>query len=180
MDAYPYPGNPPGGSTQDEVLAVSLAKLALTGREVVVEIGSGSGKVTSALARAARIVLSVDRNPMAVTAARVRTIAEGCTNIEFFQGEATGFLADHGPFDAAFVGGSRDLPMVLGLLEEKVNGPIVVHAVLLSTMETAVRTMTDLGIFREAVQVQISRAHPLAGSVMFRPQDPVTIIVGET
>jgi cobalt-precorrin-6B (C15)-methyltransferase len=180
MDAHPERESPPGGSTQDEVLAVSLAKLGLTGREVVAEIGCGSGKVTSALARSARLVHSIDRSPLAITAARIRTMAEGLTNIEYFQGEGTAFLADHGPFDAAFVGGSRDLATVLGLLDDRVNGTIVVHAVLLSTMETAVRVMTDLGIFKEAVQVQISRAHPLAGSVMFRPLDPVTIIVGET
>jgi len=38
--------------------------------------------------------------------------------------------------------------------------------------------MQRLGIFREAVQVQAARSHQLAGSIMFRPVDPVYIIVG--
>jgi cobalt-precorrin-6B (C15)-methyltransferase len=39
--------------------------------------------------------------------------------------------------------------------------------------------MVELDIFKEAVQVQVSRSYGLAGSVMFRPIDPVFIIVGE-
>jgi cobalt-precorrin-6B (C15)-methyltransferase len=38
--------------------------------------------------------------------------------------------------------------------------------------------MQRLGIFREAVHVQVSRSYPLGQSIMFKPIDPVYIIVG--
>jgi cobalt-precorrin-6B (C15)-methyltransferase len=38
--------------------------------------------------------------------------------------------------------------------------------------------MQQLSMFREVVQVMVSRSYPLAGSVIFRPLDPVFIIVG--
>jgi cobalt-precorrin-6B (C15)-methyltransferase len=38
--------------------------------------------------------------------------------------------------------------------------------------------MQELGIFDEVVQVQIARSHAIAGSIMFRPIDPVYVIVG--
>jgi cobalt-precorrin-6B (C15)-methyltransferase len=54
-----------------------------------------------------------------------------------------------------------------------------VNAVLVETLHRAITTMVSLGIYREAILVQCSRAAPLAGSVYFRPIDPVYVIVGE-
>jgi cobalt-precorrin-6B (C15)-methyltransferase len=55
----------------------------------------------------------------------------------------------------------------------------VVNAVLVSTLQAAVDTLQEIGIFDEVVQVQISRSHAIAGSIMFRPIDPVYVIVGK-
>jgi cobalt-precorrin-6B (C15)-methyltransferase len=99
--------------------------------------------------------------------------------VQFYTGEAADFLRDCGPLQAAFVGGSRNLQEVLRRLAEKVQGRIVVNAVLLSTVKVAVDTMDSMGVFREAIQVNVARSRPLAGSIMFSPLDPVTIIVGE-
>jgi cobalt-precorrin-6B (C15)-methyltransferase len=40
--------------------------------------------------------------------------------------------------------------------------------------------MQDLGIFNEAVHVQISKSYELAGGIAFKPINPVYIIVGDT
>jgi len=39
--------------------------------------------------------------------------------------------------------------------------------------------MKQLGIFCEVVQVQVARSHEIAGSIMFKPIDPVYVIVGK-
>ncbi len=91
--------------------------------------------------------------------------------------DAVDFLKKDQQFDCAFLGGTKNLPAILPLLAKKVKRTIVINAVLLSTLERAVATTKDLGIFSEAVQVQVSRSHEIAGSIMFRPIDPVYIIV---
>jgi cobalt-precorrin-6B (C15)-methyltransferase len=65
------------------------------------------------------------------------------------------------------------------MLAKKVKRTIVINAVLLSTLSETVATMKELGIFHEVVQVQVSRSHEIAGSIMFKPIDPVYIIVGK-
>ena len=52
-----------------------------------------------------------------------------------------------------------------------------------SDIETVVRTievMKRLGIFDEVVHVSVSRSAPIAGETMFKPENPVYIIVGKT
>ena len=102
----------------------------------------------------------------------------GVTNIEFFCTGATEFLARDRVYDCAFVGGTKRLPEILPLLAKKVKGTIVINAVLVSTLAEAVSTLQELGIFAEVVQVQVARSHWIAGSIMFKPIDPVYVIVG--
>jgi len=81
-------------------------------------------------------------------------------------------------FDCAFVGGSKGISAFLPVLAKRVRRTIVVNAVLLSTLETTVGVLQDLGLFCEAVHVQSSRSYAIGGSIMFRPSDPVYIITG--
>ncbi len=167
-----------GGPTKDEVMAVSLSKLGLTGKETVLEIGCGTGKVSVALARRAERVVSLDLRPEAVATARHTADSAGVDNIDFFCTDAVAFLAQDRMYDCAFVGGTKRLPKLLPLLAKKVRGTIVINAVLVSTLAEAVSALQDLGIFTEAIQVQVARSHGIAGSIMFRPLDPVYVIVG--
>jgi cobalt-precorrin-6B (C15)-methyltransferase len=167
-----------GGPTTDEVMAVSLAKLELHSTDTFLEIGCGTGKVTCAAALLAGTVISIDRRPEAVAAAQEAADRAGIQNIRFSCAEAAAFLDVDDVYDCAFVGGSQQLAEVLPVLVKKVRGRIVINAVMLSTVSRAVAILEDLGVFIEAVHVQVSRSHPLAGSIMFRPSDPVYIIVG--
>ena len=69
------------------------------------------------------------------------------------------------------------LLLVEARVVQKGERTIVINAVLVSTLECAVTTLKDLGLFSEVVQVQVSRSYDIAGSIMFRPVDPVWIIV---
>ena len=166
-----------GGPTQDEVMAVALFKLGLSGREIVLEIGCGTGKVSVALAQRAGKVYSLDLRPEAVATARDTAERAGVKNIEFFCTGATEFLARDTVYDCAFVGGTKQLAGVLPLLAKKVRGTIVINAVLVSTLAEAVSKLQELGIFTEVVQLQVARSHGIGGSIMFRPIDPVYVII---
>jgi cobalt-precorrin-6B (C15)-methyltransferase len=167
----------PGGPTQDEILAVSLSRLGLCPADTVLEIGCGTGKVSVAMAKLVTKVYALDRRPEAIAVAAETARHAGVTNIDFFCTDAVDFLKNDGVFDCAFLGGTRDLATVLPLLAPKVKRTIVINAVMVSTLERAVATLKDLGIFIGVVQVQVSRSHDICGSIMFRPIDPVYIIV---
>jgi cobalt-precorrin-6B (C15)-methyltransferase len=166
-----------GGPTQDEILAVSLFKLGLISTDTVLEIGCGSGKVSVALAKMADHIYSLDKRPDAITVATRTAGNAGIHNIEFFCMDARDFLKNDQVFDCAFVGGSKNLAEILPVLAKKVKRTIVINAVLVSTLEQAVAILKDLGIFTEVVQVQVSRSYDIAGSIMFRPINPVYIII---
>ncbi len=159
-------------------MAVALQKLGLRPTDRVADIGCGTGKVSMAIARQAERVYAIDRREEAIAEARGAAAGAGVSNIDFLPGEARQILGGLGELDAAFVGGSRDLPEVLGILARQVKGTIVVNAVLVNTLATAISTMRALGIFREAVLVQVARSREVGGEIMFRPIDPVYIVVG--
>lgn len=168
-----------GGPTQDEVIAIALQKLALRPGDRVLDLGCGTGAVAIAAAATAAEVVGIDRRPEAIAHARHLAEAAEAANLSFLEGEAGDALPRLGAFDAAFVGGTRGLGDFLPHLADHVRRRIVVNAVLIETLYRAISTMESLGIYREAIHVQVARAAPLAGSVYFRPIDPVYIIVGE-
>ncbi len=167
-----------GGPTQDEVMAVSLAKLGIRPGDRVVDVGCGTGKVAIAASKVAERVYAIDRRSEAVAYARAGAARAGAGNVEFFEGDAVEVLPGIGRLDAAFVGGSRRLPEVLDLLADQVRGRIVVNAVMVETLQSAITSMQRLGIFVEAVHLQVSRSAGIADGVMFKPINPVYIVVG--
>jgi cobalt-precorrin-6B (C15)-methyltransferase len=166
-----------GGPTQDEIMAVSLCKLGLHSTDTVLEIGCGTGKVSVAMAKSAKKVYSLDKRPEAVSLAMETARSAGVSNIELFCTDAMDFLKNDHVFDCAFLGGTQNLAEILPVLAKKVKRTIVINAVMVSTLERAVTALKELGIFTEVVQVQVSRSHDIAGSIMFKPINPVYIIV---
>jgi cobalt-precorrin-6B (C15)-methyltransferase len=160
-------------------MAVSLFKLGLRSTDTLLEIGCGTGKVSIAAAQRADKIVSVDKRPEAIVIARDAAGKEGICTIEFFCSDAVDFLTSDRIYDCAFVGGTQHLDRILPVLATKVKRTIVINAVLLNTLAHAVATMKELGIFCEVVQVQVARSHEIAGSIMFKPIDPVFIIVGK-
>jgi cobalt-precorrin-6B (C15)-methyltransferase len=166
-----------GGPTQDEIMAVSLFKMGLHSSDTVLEIGCGTGKVSVAMAKTAKRVYSLDKRSEAVSLATETARHAGAHNIEFFCMDAVDFLKNDQVFDCAFLGGTQMLAEILPVLAKNVKRTIVINAVMVSTLERAVTALKELGIFTEVVQVQVSRSYDIAGSIMFRPIDPVFIIV---
>lgn len=166
-----------GGPTQDEIMAVALFKLDLKKTDTVLEIGCGTGKVSVAMAKAAEKVYSIDKRQEAVALAKATAEKAGVKNIEFSYTDATQYLDNDRVYDCAFLGGTSGIGTLLPRIAKKVKRTIVINAVMLSTLDTAVSALKDLGIFSEVVQVQVSRSHDIAGSIMFKPIDPVFIII---
>jgi cobalt-precorrin-6B (C15)-methyltransferase len=167
-----------GGPTQDEVLAVSLFKAGIRKEDAFADIGCGTGEVSIAAASTCTNVHAVDIRAEAIACAKLEAEKAGVTNIELHHCSAAEFLKDDPEVDVAFLGGSKGLMNTLEELDRLKVRTVVVNAVLIRTLEDAVSTMKRLGTFREAVQIQVARSYQLAGSIMFRPIDPVFVIIG--
>ena len=169
--------NVPGGPTPAEVMAVSLLKLCVRSGDVAADLGCGTGTVTREIAKTASYVYAVDAREIAVSC--TKEICAGLP-VEIIEGEVTDFLSrPHRKIDCAFLGGSRNLAETLTLLAEEGTRSIVVNAVLLETACLAIETMKRLGIFSDALHLQVSRSYELTKRTMFKPINPVYIIHGE-
>lgn len=105
-----------GGQTisQPFVQARYLEVLALTGREKVLEVGTGSGYQTALLSRLAETVFSVERLPQLAQQAREALQAAGCRNVTVLVGDGTLGWRAFAPYDAILVAAaSPDVPAPL-------------------------------------------------------------------
>jgi len=77
--------------------------LELTGDEIVLEIGTGTGYQTAILAEIARFVYSIERHPSLAENARILLGDLGYSNIEIFITDGSIGLAEKAPYDAILV-----------------------------------------------------------------------------
>ena len=78
-------------------------RLALTGKEKVLEIGTGSGYQTALLAELAKEVCTVEYYPALAEKAKTVLEARGYKNIAFKTGDGRGGWPEHAPYDAVIV-----------------------------------------------------------------------------
>ncbi len=114
--------------SQPYMVAVMLEALELSGREKVLEIGTGSGYQTALLAELAREVYTVDIIPELVDQARWVLKDMGYRNIRFRVGDGGEGWPEHAPFDRIIV--SAAMPEIPSpLLEQLADGGILVGPV---------------------------------------------------
>lgn len=100
--------------SQPWVHARSLELLRLTGREKVLEIGTGSGYQTALLSKLAAQVFSVERVASLLDAARVVIAELALSNVSVLLGDGTLGWREYAPYDAIVVGaGSPQVPPAL-------------------------------------------------------------------
>ena len=99
---------------QPKLEARMLQALAIQPGETVLEIGTGSGFVTSLLAKSARHVYSVDLHEDFITRVRAKLAEEAIINVTLEQANAAQGWPQHGPYDVIAVTGSMPiLPVAL-------------------------------------------------------------------
>ncbi|MDX6632215.1 MAG: hypothetical protein QOG09_175 [Solirubrobacterales bacterium] len=89
--------------SQPWVVATICETLAPAADHRVLEIGTGSGYSAAVLARLARAVVSVERDPQLAEAARQRLGRLGVEGVEVVVADGSAGLPDRGPFDAVAV-----------------------------------------------------------------------------
>jgi protein-L-isoaspartate(D-aspartate) O-methyltransferase len=100
--------------SQPWVHARYLELLHLTGKERVLEIGTGSGYQTVLLAHLAAQVFSIERIPSLLQQARENIQRAGVNNVSLLLGDGTIGWREYSPYDAILVGaGSPMIPQPL-------------------------------------------------------------------
>ena len=97
--------------SQPSIHARYLELLTLTGKEKVLEIGTGSGYQTALLSRLASQVFSIERIAPLLEKAKEVLQQMGANNVSFMLGDGTLGWRQFAPFDAILVGAAApDIP----------------------------------------------------------------------
>ena len=135
--------------SQPYMVALMSEALQLTGKEKVLEIGSGSGYQTAILAEMARQVFSIERILSLTMKARMLLINLGYTNVEVKFSDGTEGWIGESPFDAIIVtAGSPDIPQPL-VHQLAAGGRLVIPVGDESAQDLIRLTKTEEGIKRE-------------------------------
>lgn len=165
---------PKGTPTQSEVIAIALSKLCLKQEDVFLDIGCGSASVAIKASPFVKQVYAIDDRDEAIQAASENL--KGIPNAKVLRGEASELL-DCIEGDCAFLGGSRNLEKVLGILMRKIPR-FVVSAIRIEIAALALEILKKNHKLREVLQIYILRGKELSGGTMLRCENPVFIIVG--
>ncbi|HJH29792.1 MAG TPA: precorrin-6Y C5,15-methyltransferase (decarboxylating) subunit CbiT [Methanosarcinaceae archaeon] len=173
-----------GGPTKPEIIAVSLSKLGLKDNATFIDVGCGTGAVSIEASKLARDlkIYGLDARTEAINVTAKNFENHGLTNATLLHGEASLLLngkTDIGTIDYAFVGGTKNIRQVLEVLCEKKVQRIVVNAVRIETVVRTINIMKELRIFDEVLHVAVSRGVPITEETMFKPENPVYIIVAK-
>lgn len=90
-------------TTQPSLIAQMLTALRLTGKERVLEVGTGLGFQTALLGRLAREVWSIECQPDLADQARANLAKTDVHNVTVVVGDGTQGLPDHAPYEGIVV-----------------------------------------------------------------------------
>lgn len=137
--------------SQPSIHAKYLELLHLTGRERVLEIGTGSGYQTVLLAHLVSQVFSIERIAPLLEQARTNIQKSGVSNVSLLLGDGTVGWRAHAPYDAILV--SAASPKVPQPLVEQLadGGKLVIPLGGLDEQELVMFTRHGAELIRESV-----------------------------
>ncbi len=176
--------------TKQEVRAVSISALELSGDSILLDIGSGTGSIGAEAVKVypGLYVAAFERNPEGVMLTRENLQKAGAENrSEVIAGEVPetlrewifGRIRERKPLAThAFLGGTGGhMAEVLDLLAKTMpHIRIVANVIALETLEQLLGWTGRHGITPEISQVQISRGEMAGKYTMMRGQNPVWVI----
>ncbi len=153
--------------SQPSTHAQYLELLKLTGRERVLEIGTGSGYQTALLSNLAGQVFSIERVGALLDRAQEAIRAAGCRNVSLLSGDGTLGWREYAPYDAVLV--TAGAPVVPPPLVEQLaeGGRILIP--LGEREEQMLTLLTKCGDRLERRDIGPARFVPLIGAHGWSP-----------
>jgi cobalt-precorrin-6B (C15)-methyltransferase len=165
----------PGTATQEENIHIAMGKLDIRPGMVFLDIGCGSGAVSLAASSCTEKIYGIDIRQEAIDASRSK-VPGG----KFFKGDASDILPSLPSIDRCFIGGTRNIESFFSLLMDRASPDFAVVADLarIGIAHKVVELMRGEEIFKELLQIHISRGYDLAGDLALRPVNPIFMVVG--
>lgn len=151
--------------SQPSVVGIMSEALELSGRERVLEIGTGSGYQAAVLCRLARHVDTVEVIPDLAERAAARLASVGCSNVDVHMGDGWAGWPERAPYDRVVVTAAPEV-LPAALLDQLADGGFLVVPVGSQTRDQRLERWKKVG---EALYKQdlgavrfVPMVHPLA------------------
>ena len=168
--------------TKEAVRVLAIAALGINPGDTVLDIGAGTGAVSVCMARKAfeGTVYALERNAEALRLLSQNRQELGAFNMEVVCGEAPEGLDALPAPDKVFIGGSGGkLPEIMQILFNRNPAiRVVVSAITLETLHTAVGAFRDQGCVPDISCVNVAKASNIGEYTMMQAENPVYIISG--
>lgn len=169
--------------TKQEIRILTLVKAQIGPRDIVYDIGAGTGSLSIEAARLVPEghVYAVERKEEAIRLIEANGERFGLENLSVIEAEAPAGLENLPLADAVLIGGSGGhlasiLDCVAGKMRE--GGRLVLNCITVQTLAAALDYLhAHEAVYRyEAIQVQVSRLRRVGPYDMADAQNPVYII----
>jgi cobalt-precorrin-6B (C15)-methyltransferase len=168
-----------GGPTKAEIIAIALEKLQISSGETFADIGCGTGNVSIAASKKTNKIIAVDQRSESIETAKKNFSEAGVSAlVTLLRGEAPDVLEAYAnAIDKAFIGGTKNFRRTIDFLVPHCRR-FVLNAARLEVTADAIGYMKELGVFKEALLVNIAKGHELENLTAFTPYNPVFMVVG--
>lgn len=168
--------------TKQLVRAAILAKLAVGPKDILWDVGAGTGSVSVELALAAREgrVYAVEYKPEACRLIGQNREKFCAWNLELIEGRAPEALQELPVPDAVFIGGTGGSmeAVVHAVLDKNPDARICISAIALETVHAAMTAMAARGISAGVTQLAVSGTKPAGGLSLLMANNPIFLITG--
>ena len=166
--------------TKGETRAVVMSKLDLRPASICWDIGAGTGSVTVEMALSAYRghVYAVERRTEAIPLIKQNCMSFHIGNVTAICGEAPVALEPLPAPNAVCTGGSGGLldEIISSVLRKNPDARIVVTAVTLETVSSALTIFSKAGLSPEIAQLNVARSKRAGELHLMEAQNPVTIL----